>query len=151
MDLLLSIFPFEKAWYAARVPRLRVEFVGHPLVDRYSNAEHGMRNAESGAQGVRKASADDSNSLLGERLLPPHPSPLPLGEGITPPTDGQSVPARPIELRQTILPLPKGEGRGEGEAAAVLPAAYPLSPKPTETNLALPPAHRLTGSARLIC
>ena len=33
-DLLLSIFPFEKSWYAARVPELRVEFVGHPMVER---------------------------------------------------------------------------------------------------------------------
>jgi len=32
-DLLLSIFPFEKDWYAKRVPKLRVEFVGHPMVD----------------------------------------------------------------------------------------------------------------------
>jgi lipid-A-disaccharide synthase len=30
-DLLLSIFPFEKAWYAERVPKLRVEFVGRRL------------------------------------------------------------------------------------------------------------------------
>jgi len=30
-DLLLSIFPFEKDWYARRVPRLHVEFVGHPM------------------------------------------------------------------------------------------------------------------------
>lgn len=35
-DLLLSIFPFEKDWYARRVPKLRVEFVGHPMVDRFS-------------------------------------------------------------------------------------------------------------------
>jgi len=34
-DLLLSIVPFEKEWYAQRVPSLRVEFVGHPIVDRY--------------------------------------------------------------------------------------------------------------------
>jgi lipid-A-disaccharide synthase len=34
-DLLLSIFPFEKEWYAKRVPQLRVEFVGHPMVERY--------------------------------------------------------------------------------------------------------------------
>lgn len=33
-DLLLSIFPFEKDWYAKRVPKLRVEFVGHPMVGR---------------------------------------------------------------------------------------------------------------------
>jgi lipid-A-disaccharide synthase len=38
-DLLLSIFPFEKEWYARRVPRLRVEFVGHPLIDRHLIAE----------------------------------------------------------------------------------------------------------------
>lgn len=33
-DLLLSIFPFEKEWYARHAPKLRVEFVGHPMVDR---------------------------------------------------------------------------------------------------------------------
>ncbi len=33
-DLLLSIFPFERSWYAQRVPGLRVEFVGHPMVGR---------------------------------------------------------------------------------------------------------------------
>jgi lipid-A-disaccharide synthase len=38
-DLLLSIFPFEKDWYAKRVPMLRVEFVGHPMVERYTKAE----------------------------------------------------------------------------------------------------------------
>ena len=36
-DLLLSIFPFEKAWYAKRVPQLRVEFVGHPMIGRFTN------------------------------------------------------------------------------------------------------------------
>ena len=36
IDLLLAIFPFEKAWYAQRTPRLRVEFVGHPMIDRYA-------------------------------------------------------------------------------------------------------------------
>jgi lipid-A-disaccharide synthase len=36
IDLLLAIFPFEKAWYARRTPQLRVEFVGHPMVDRYA-------------------------------------------------------------------------------------------------------------------
>lgn len=36
IDLLLSIFPFEKDWYAARKPDFKVEFVGHPLIDRYA-------------------------------------------------------------------------------------------------------------------
>ena len=44
-DLLLSIFPFEKDWYAKRVPKLRVEFVGHPMVGRFS-----VRSPESGVQ-----------------------------------------------------------------------------------------------------
>ncbi len=37
LDLLLAIFPFEKAWYAKRTPQLCVEFVGHPMIDRYAN------------------------------------------------------------------------------------------------------------------
>jgi len=37
VDLLLSIFPFEKEWYAMHAPGLRVEFVGHPIVDRYAS------------------------------------------------------------------------------------------------------------------
>ncbi len=36
-DLLLSIFPFEKDWYAQRVPQLRVEFVGHPMIGRFAS------------------------------------------------------------------------------------------------------------------
>jgi lipid-A-disaccharide synthase len=36
VDLLLSIFPFEKDWYATHAPGARVEFVGHPVVDRYA-------------------------------------------------------------------------------------------------------------------
>ncbi len=36
-DLLLSIIPFEKDWYARRVPQLRVQFVGHPMAERFSN------------------------------------------------------------------------------------------------------------------
>jgi lipid-A-disaccharide synthase len=38
-DLLLSIFPFERDWYARRVPELKVEFVGHPMLDRYSGID----------------------------------------------------------------------------------------------------------------
>jgi lipid-A-disaccharide synthase len=40
-DLLLSIFPFEKEWYARRTPGFRVEFVGHPIVDRYKEPPKG--------------------------------------------------------------------------------------------------------------
>jgi lipid-A-disaccharide synthase len=42
-DLLLSIFPFEKDWYARRAPKLRVEFVGHPMVERMQKEELRMQ------------------------------------------------------------------------------------------------------------
>jgi lipid-A-disaccharide synthase len=55
-DLLLSIFPFEKDWYAQRVPKLRVEFVGNPLVERF-NSEGRVPRApipeNSGSRGAR--------------------------------------------------------------------------------------------------
>jgi lipid-A-disaccharide synthase len=34
-NLILSIIPFEREWYARRAPGLRVDFVGHPILDRY--------------------------------------------------------------------------------------------------------------------
>ena len=46
-DLLLSIFPFEKDWYAKRVPELRVEFVGHPMLDRIQKTEAGSQKADA--------------------------------------------------------------------------------------------------------
>lgn len=45
-DLLLSIFPFEKEWYAKHTPKLRVEFVGHPMVERF-----GDQSSEIGVRG----------------------------------------------------------------------------------------------------
>lgn len=50
-DLLLTIFPFEKAWYAERVPELNVEFVGHPAVDRF-NVERSTLNVERSKNSV---------------------------------------------------------------------------------------------------
>ena len=44
-DLLLSIFPFEKAWYAERVPEMKVEFVGNPAADRF-NVERSTLNVQ---------------------------------------------------------------------------------------------------------
>ena len=36
LDLLLAIFPFEPGWYASHAPSLRVQFVGHPVLDRHA-------------------------------------------------------------------------------------------------------------------
>lgn len=49
-DLLLSIFPFEKEWYAQCVPKLRVEFVGHPMIGRGAKSE--IRNPKSKIKNV---------------------------------------------------------------------------------------------------
>jgi lipid-A-disaccharide synthase len=49
LDLLLAIFPFEKAWYAERVPELKVEFVGNPAADRF-NVERSTLNVERSKQ-----------------------------------------------------------------------------------------------------
>jgi lipid-A-disaccharide synthase len=48
-DLLLSIFPFEKDWYAKRAPKLRVEFVGHPMVERMQKEELRMQKKSCAA------------------------------------------------------------------------------------------------------
>lgn len=48
-DLLLSIFPFEQAWYAQRVPKLRVEFVGHPMVGNSPKSEVQSPKSADGA------------------------------------------------------------------------------------------------------
>jgi len=66
-DLLLSIFPFEKEWYAKRVPRLQVEFVGHPMAERYAKVggtmDEGRGEGEPGADLMREA--------FGVRRIPP--------------------------------------------------------------------------------
>jgi lipid-A-disaccharide synthase len=51
-DLLLSIFPFEKDWYAKRVPNLRVEFVGHPMIGRFTNDELRFTSREPEAASI---------------------------------------------------------------------------------------------------
>ncbi len=49
IDLLLSIFPFEKAWYAQRKPDFKVEFVGHPLVERYGSLKPSTATSAPGS------------------------------------------------------------------------------------------------------
>ena len=66
-DLLLSIFPFEKDWYAQRVPQLRVEFVGHPMIGRFTNDDlrFTRRDSESG-----RSRGDETQTE--EKLETPH-------------------------------------------------------------------------------
>jgi lipid-A-disaccharide synthase len=67
-DLLLGIFPFEKDWYARRVQKLRVEFVGHPMLDRIQNPESRIQNTNS-APSVLLLPGSRKSEL--QRHLPP--------------------------------------------------------------------------------
>jgi len=49
LDRLLCLFPFEPPWYARRVPKLRAEFVGHPICERYGHAGPGGTGAPAAA------------------------------------------------------------------------------------------------------
>jgi lipid-A-disaccharide synthase len=68
-DLLLSIFPFEKDWYAKRVPKLRVEFVGHPMVDRSPKSGVQSPESENAAPTVLLLPGSRKSEL--QRHLPP--------------------------------------------------------------------------------
>ena len=48
-NLLLSIFPFEQPWYAKHAPGLRVEFVGHPMLDRFAQGPPVPRSSPPGS------------------------------------------------------------------------------------------------------
>jgi lipid-A-disaccharide synthase len=63
LDLLITIFPFEQAWYAQHAPSLRVTWAGHPLVDRYGAAARGP----VAAAGVREPGSPAFPRIL---LLP---------------------------------------------------------------------------------
>jgi lipid-A-disaccharide synthase len=66
-DLLLSIFPFEKDWYAKRVPKLRVEFIGHPMLDR---SQKSVRSPESTVHGPQILLLPGSRASELQRHLP---------------------------------------------------------------------------------
>jgi lipid-A-disaccharide synthase len=66
-DLLLSIFPFEKDWYARRAPKLRVEFVGHPMVGRFNSEGRVPRAPDSDNLVTRGARPSEILLLPGSR------------------------------------------------------------------------------------
>ena len=45
VDLLLSILPFEKEWFAKAAPKFNVQWVGHPVLDRIRMTEANSPNA----------------------------------------------------------------------------------------------------------
>ena len=66
-DLVLSIFPFERDWYAQRVPKLRVEFVGHPMIGRFVSEGRVTRVPDPEKLGTRRARPSEILLLPGSR------------------------------------------------------------------------------------
>ena len=66
-DLVLSIFPFEKDWYAKHTPKLRVEFVGHPMVDRFAAGGRMIRAPVWDQSGTRETRPSEILLLPGSR------------------------------------------------------------------------------------
>src|SRR4030095_4994683 len=75
-----------------------------------------------------------------DRALPPHPGPLPRGEGIafdiTRSSERSSRKSRRrlSQATETILPLPEGEGRGEGDGHSLITAPPPFTTNFTDTQ-----------------
>jgi lipid-A-disaccharide synthase len=108
-DLLLSIFPFEKDWYAKRVPKLRVEFVGHPMIGRFANDDLGFarRTTEGASIENRKPNIlllPGSRTSELKKHLPPMLGALKLIQGKLPATKAKIVLPNPA-LRQLALSL----------------------------------------------
>lgn len=71
IDLLLCLFPFEKEWYAKRVPQLRVECVGHPILDRHEPGGLAAGQGADGAEPPLVAILPGSRNAELRRHLPP--------------------------------------------------------------------------------
>jgi lipid-A-disaccharide synthase len=64
IDLLLCLFPFEKEWYSQRLPRLRVEFVGHPVCERFPGRSHAAVGSKGSPDDKRPGPAERGDSPL---------------------------------------------------------------------------------------
>jgi len=101
-DLLLSIFPFEKAWYAKRVPQLRVEFVGHPMIGRFSNDELRAPNPPAGGAQILLLPGSRRSEL--QRHLPPMLAALKTIQAAVPTARAKMVLPHPalVQLAKTL-------------------------------------------------
>jgi lipid-A-disaccharide synthase len=68
IDLMLSILPFEKAWYHQVAPKFNVEWVGHPVLDRIrkNDAVEANPNFVALLPGSRKTEVDKHLPVLWE-------------------------------------------------------------------------------------
>jgi lipid-A-disaccharide synthase len=68
IDLLLSILPFEKPWFAKTAPKFNVQWVGHPLLDRIRKVDDVEANPDCIAllPGSRKTEVEAHLPVLWE-------------------------------------------------------------------------------------
>jgi lipid-A-disaccharide synthase len=115
-DLVLSIFPFEKDWYAQRVPKLRVEFVGHPMIGRFGvrSSEFGIRNSEKSVLLLPGSRVDELRrhlpvmlgalELIREKLPSARAKMILPNEGLKELADKLSAPQPVVEIQIGDLP-----------------------------------------------
>jgi hypothetical protein len=88
---------------------------------RYSAPAEGDR---PGCRSVRRSwRVTHSEPWAAQRLLPPHPGPLPWGEGATHPGRGLFQNVWLASDAEAVFPLPGGKGQGEGEGSVLHPTA----------------------------
>lgn len=120
-DLLLSIFPFEKSWYARRVPKLRVDFVGHPMLGRAQSSALLKANPTAAAQIVLlPGSRRDEVRRHGPLVIAAFEK---LRREIPTLTGKLIVPNETLAALVKTAPLPAGLDVQVGGLAEVLPTA----------------------------
>jgi lipid-A-disaccharide synthase len=136
-DLLLSIFPFEKDWYAKRVPNLRVEFVGHPMVDRSPKSIVQSPKSENAAPTVLLLPGSRKSEL--QRHLPPMLGALGLIQAKLPEVRAKMVlPNLELkkELVKSMIPISKELARsGRKIGLNSIPSAPESSPSNIEFQI----------------
>jgi lipid-A-disaccharide synthase len=135
-DLLLSIFPFEKDWYAQRVPQLRVEFVGHPMVERTQKSEVRSQKSEDLAAVPKILLLPGSRKSELQRHLPVMFGALKMIQ--------EKLPAAKVKMvlpNQTLLQLAKSLGANVEIQIGNLPQAL------TQTDVAI----ASTGTVTVEC
>lgn len=131
VDRLAVIFPFERDIY--RGTGLRVDFVGHPLVDRMRAVRDALDRA-----GARRALGLDPDAPCVALLPGSRRNEIATGLGIQLEA-ARALVARHPDLRVLLAVAPTLDGRWleDQVAAAGLPSGFPLQPVEGQTHTAI--------------